>query len=165
MGLLARDGDSTHSTKTYGSMDLISHKVPVMRQIKIPRVVPGLNTEDSSITAFDLKIKELWKIKSSLQLQGPQRIRRIRRSPDGSTTHRTARSTGLSKAALPGRHNAICVLQGWRSLLMPLFCQCQLWLWWLKMSQWWQAEKFNLFILVCCSESLLVKKISQNIVF
>lgn len=59
MGLLARDEDSTHSTKTCGSMDLISHKVPVMRQIKIQRVVPGLSTEDSSITAFDLKTKEL----------------------------------------------------------------------------------------------------------
>lgn len=162
MGLLARDEDSIHSTKTCGSMDLISHKVPVMRQIKIQRVVPGLSTEDSSITAFDLKTKELWKIKSSLLLQGPQRIQRIRRSPDGSSTHRIRQSTSLSKA---GCHNAIYVLQGWRSLLMPLFFQCQLWLWWLKMSQWWQAEKFNLFILVPCLKSLLVKKISQNIVF
>lgn len=163
MGLLARGEDSTHSTKTCDLMDLISHKV--MRQIKMQRVVPSLSTEDSSITAFDLKIKELWKIKSSLQLQGPQRIWRTRRSPDGSITRRTPQSTGLSKAALAGRHNAIYVLQGWRSLLMPLFFRCQLWLWLLKTSQWWQAEKFHLFILVYCSKSLLVKKISQNIVF
>lgn len=163
MGLLARDEDSTHSTKTCDSMDLISHKV--MRQIKIQRVVPGLSTEDSSITAFDLKTKEQWKIKSSLQVQGPQRIQPIRRSPDGSITRPTPQSTGLSKAAWAGCHNAIYVLQGWRSLLMPLFFQCQLWLWLLKMSQRWQAEKFSLFILVCCSKSLLVKKISQNIVF
>lgn len=165
MGFLARDEDSTHSTKTCDSMVLISHKVPAMRQIKIQRAVPGLSTEDSSITAFDLKTKELWKIKSSLQLQGPQRIQRIRRSPDGSITHRTPQSTGLSKAALAGCHNAIYVLQGWMSLLMPLFFQCQLWLWLLKVSQRWEAEKVNLFILVCCSKSLLVKTISQNIVF
>lgn len=146
MGLLARDGDSTHSTKTSGSMDLLSHKVPVMRQIKVlQRVVPGLNTEDSSTAASDLKIKELWKIKSSPQLQGPQRIRPIQKRPDGSITHQTLQITGLSTAVLVGCRNAIYVLQGWRSLLMPLFSQCQLWLWWLKMSQRWEAEKSNFF--------------------
>lgn len=127
-------------------------------------MVPGLNTEDSSITASDLKIKELWKIKSSPQLQGPQRIQHIQKRPDESIIHQTLQITGLSKAMLAGCRNAIYVLQGWRSLLMPPFFQCQLWLWWLKMSQWWQAEKFNLFILVSCSRCLLVKKISQNII-
>lgn len=143
MGLLVRDEDSTHTTKISVSMDLLNHKVPVMRQIKIiQKVVPGLNTGDSSITASDLKIKELQKIKSSPQLQRPQRIRHIQKRHDGSIIQQTPQITGLSEAVLAGCHNAIYAQQGWRFPLMPLFFRCQLWLWWLKMSQWRQAEKF-----------------------
>lgn len=143
MGLLARDEDSTPSTKPPGWTDLWSHKVPATRRIKTTsRAAPGLNTEDSSTTASDLKTKELWKAKSSPQLQGPQRTRCIRRSHGASTPGARGASRGPWRAVWAGCCPATCGPPAWMCRPTPQSLPCQLSLWWLEMSC---AEKSNLF--------------------